>query len=270
MNLYPNGGKLYRTRDGGLTWDSIDTPFSGGSIHFVDEDNGWMMADLGVGAGSMAVSIFTTSDGGATWGRVYTNDPNLEGAGDTLPLGGIKNFILPLDGNIAWVGGVIYAPGQTYLFRSGDGGKTWFNINLVLPEGTAESELTVVDIKFLSSSEGFLALRKSAEAPEILVYRTTDGGNTWEALDVDFNGYGILETPSANEMIFYSSDQFHVTNDAGITVRQIAPDIPFGDSVVDMSFVNSRTGWVLYADTSGARILYKTTDSGATWIQQAP
>ncbi|MFM8424519.1 MAG: hypothetical protein ACKOBL_05025, partial [Chloroflexota bacterium] len=65
MNKYPNGGKLYRTIDGGLTWETFTTPFSGGSLHFVDANNGWMMADLGVGAGSMAVSIFQTSDGGS-------------------------------------------------------------------------------------------------------------------------------------------------------------------------------------------------------------
>ena len=67
------------------------------------------MADLGVGAGSMAVSVFQTKDGGATWTRAYTNDPNLEGAGDSLPLGGIKDMLVPLDMNTAWIGGVIYS-----------------------------------------------------------------------------------------------------------------------------------------------------------------
>lgn len=270
MNRYPNGGTLYRTMDGGLTWDPFDTPFSGGSMKFVDEENGWALADLGVGAGSMAVSVFKTSDGGATWNRVYTNDPNIEGSGDTLPLGGIKNFILPLDADTAWVGGVIYAPGQTYLFRSGDGGRTWSGVALTLPEGASESELSVLTIKFLSQNDGLLILRKTSDTPEILVYRTGDGGNTWEPLPVDFNGYGILETPSAGVLIFYTGDQFHVTNDTGVSVQQIVPDIPFGDSVVDMSFANSQTGWVVFADPSGARILYKTTDGGATWIQQAP
>ncbi|GAB4405411.1 MAG: hypothetical protein OHK003_33060 [Anaerolineales bacterium] len=265
MNRYPNGGKLYRTTDGGVTWESFNTPFSGGSMHFVDESNGWVMADLGVGAGSMAVSIFQTRDGGKTWERTYTNDPNFADSGDTLPLGGIKNLIVPLNTKTAWVGGVVYAPGQTYLFRSDDGGETWFNINLVLPKSTDESELSVQGILFVSPQEGLLALRVTSDSPETIVYITKDGGNTWTQLPVTFEGYGILETPSAREMIFYTADQFYVTKDAGANVEQITPDVKFGDSVIDMSFANSQTGWVVASNSSGDFILYKTTDGGATW-----
>ena len=270
MNKYPNGGKLYRTIDGGLTWETFTTPFSGGSLHFVDANNGWMMADLGVGAGSMAVSIFQTSDGGKTWNRTYTNDPNLAEASDTLPLGGIKNLILPLDAETAWVGGVVYAPGQTYLFRSDDGGKTWFNINLVLPENTAESELSLQDMVFITPTNGLLALRITSETPQTIVYITEDGGNTWVQSPVAFEGYGILETPSASEMIFYTADQFYVTKDAGVTIQQISPEIKFGDSIIDMSFANSQTGWVITASPSNERTLYKTTDGGATWTPLIP
>ena len=270
MNKYPNGGKLYRTIDGGLTWETFTTPFSGGSLHFVDANNGWMMADLGVGAGSMAVSIFQTSDGGKTWNRTYTNDPNLAEASDTLPLGGIKNLILPLDAETAWVGGVVYAPGQTYLFRSDDGGKTWFNINLVLPENTAESELSLQDMVFITPTNGLLALRITSETPQTIVYITEDGGNTWVQSPAAFEGYGILETPSASEMIFYTADQFYVTKDAGETIQQISPEIKFGDSIIDMSFANSQTGWVITASPSNERTLYKTTDGGATWTPLIP
>lgn len=266
MNRYPNGGRLYRTVDGGITWEAFNTPFSGGAIQFIDEANGWVMADLGVGAGSMAVSVFQTDDGGRTWERTYTNDPNIEGSGDTLPLGGIKNILLPLDAETAWIGGVVYAPGQTYLFRSDDGGETWFNINLVLPENSSESELSVQGMVFVSSTNGLLALRVTSDTPQTIVYLTDDGGNTWEQLPVSFEGYGILETPSASEMIFYTADQLYVTTDAGQTVEQITPDVQFGDSVIDMSFVNSQSGWIVTSENS----LYRTSDGGVTWSVLIP
>jgi photosystem II stability/assembly factor-like uncharacterized protein len=76
-------GLLYRTGDGGLSWTTYPVPFGGGALAFTDESNGWMMASLGVGAGSMGVSIYRTSDSGATWTQAYTNDPNLANAGDS-------------------------------------------------------------------------------------------------------------------------------------------------------------------------------------------
>ncbi len=266
MNQYPNGGKLFHTIDGGITWESSATPFSSGSLHFVDEANGWMMADLGVGAGSMAISIFQTTDSGKTWNRVYTNDPNIADAGVTLPLSGLKSVLLPLDMQTAWVGGVVYAPGEMYLFRSRDGGVTWLQINVVLPEGAGESEVSVQGIQFISETEGLLALRLTSQIPQTVIYTTKDGGVTWSLLPVRFEGYGLLQTPSANEMIFYGNDQFYVTKDAGNTIEEVQPDIAFGETILDMSFANSQTGWVVTYD----QILYKTTDGGATWISLTP
>ena len=78
-------GLLYRTGDGGLTWTVYPVSFGGGDLTFIDDKNGWMMASLGVAAGSMAVAIYQTDDGGATWTQTYTNDPNLESASDSLP-----------------------------------------------------------------------------------------------------------------------------------------------------------------------------------------
>jgi photosystem II stability/assembly factor-like uncharacterized protein len=46
----------------------------------------------------------------------------------------------------------------------------------------------------------------------------------------------------------------------------VQPDIAFGETILDMSFANSQTGWVVTYD----QILYKTTDGGATWISLTP
>lgn len=270
FNNFPNGGTLYRTSNGGITWDSFATPFSAGVMEFLDANNGWMMADLGVGAGSMAISVFQTSDGGATWSRAYTNDPNLEGAGDSLPLGGIKVMLVPLDVKNAWIGGVIYSSGSTYLFRSEDAGRTWSQVSMRLPAAAQSSELTIEQVKFISPTQGFVAIRMTSTARETILYKTNDGGETWEPAPAKLPGSGRLEIPSAQEMIFYSDSQFYVTKDAANSFEIIDPDIAFGDSLTDMSFVNSSMGWVVITSPTDERALYKTSDGGYTWFPIIP
>lgn len=269
-NNYPHGGTIYKTVDGGISWDSFSTPFSTGDLEFIDDKNGWILADLGVGAGSMAISVFQTFDGGETWERKYTNDPNLDGASETLPLGGIKVFITPLDMQTAWIGGVVYSNGSVYLFRSDDGGETWFNINLVLPQDAIEKQITVEKLHFVSSTNGVLALRMSSNVQETLIFTTTDAGNTWQAVPEIISESGLFEAPSAKEFILYSSSQFFITKDAGATFEIINPNIAFDESLTDISFVNANFGWAVSTSPTNQRVLYRTDDGGNTWFPLNP
>lgn len=269
-NNYPNAGTIYRTSDGGLSWEAFKTPFSAGDMEFLDANNGWIMADLGVGAGSMAVAIFQTKDGGATWTRAYTNDPNTEGAADSLPLGGIKVMLVPLDMNTAWVGGVIYSSGSTYLFRTDDGGKSWSQVTMMLPAEAQSSELTIEQVKFLSPTQGFLAVRLTSASLETIFFTTTDGGQTWNPAPVKLPNSGMLEIPSPSEMIFYYDSQFYITKDGAQTFETVTPNIAFGESLTDMSFVDAITGWVITTSPTNQRSLYKTTDGGLTWSPLIP
>src|SRR5512147_1188396 len=40
-------GTLYRTNDGGQTWESFSIPFAGGSTQFLNPTDGWELADRG-------------------------------------------------------------------------------------------------------------------------------------------------------------------------------------------------------------------------------
>jgi photosystem II stability/assembly factor-like uncharacterized protein len=272
FNNFPNNGLLYRTTDGGLTWTISSTPFSGGDLSFTDVTNGWMLADLGVGAGSNAVAIFQTADGGATWTQTYTNDPNLPDAGDSLPLGGIKSDLVPLNKQIAWVSGVTYAPGTVYLFRTDDGGHNWTPVTLELPAGAENFELGVDkdQLQFVSANDGFLAVRMSGEATQTAVYITNDGGNSWTLTPTLIPNAGASAFLSAREAIIYNGEQFYVTHDAARTWTTVSPNIVFGDSFADMDFVNPNTGWVVTVDATNHHSLNRTTDGGATWSPELP
>jgi photosystem II stability/assembly factor-like uncharacterized protein len=271
FNNFPNNGLLYRTADGGLSWNISSTPFSGGDLSFLDANKGWMLADLGVGAGSNAVSVFQTSDGGATWTQTYTNDPNSPEASDTLPLGGIKSDLVPIDMQTAWVGGVVYSPGSIYLFRTDDGGQTWTPVNLELPEGTEEAELGVDrdQMHFVSEQDGFLIVRMSGETTQTAVYVTNDGGETWTLMPTLIPESGQSDFLSAEEMIIYNGEQFYITRDAARTWATVTPDIVFGDSFALMDFINPESGWIVTV-ADDLHSLYRTHDGGATWLPVTP
>lgn len=270
---YPNSGTLYRTSDGGLTWKASPVPFSRGDIQFLDEENGWVLADLGVGAGSNAVAVYQTTDGGTTWEQTYTNDPNDPNAKDSLPLSGIKSDLVALNMNTAWVSGVIYAPGEVYLFRTDDGGRSWTEVPMVLPNGAQNFELGIDDgqMKLVSRRDGFIAMRMSGESTQTALYVTNDSGDTWTLLPMVIDGAGETEFMSQEEAIIYEGEQFYVTHDAARTWVAVSPDIIFGETFAGMEFVNTMSGWVITLDpTTNHRSLYRTSDGGATWLPVIP
>jgi photosystem II stability/assembly factor-like uncharacterized protein len=271
FNNFPNNGLLHQTEDGGLTWSISSTPFSGGDLSFVDAENGWMLADLGVGAGSNAIAVFQTTDGGATWTQTYTNDPNLPETGDSLPLSGIKSDLVPLNMQTAWVGGVVYSPGTVYLYRTDDGGESWTPVNLDLPDGAENFELGIDQdqMQFVSAQDGFLVVRMSGDFTQSAVYITNDGGESWTLTPTLIPEAGESDFLSAEEAVIYNGEQFYVTHDAARTWATVMPDIVFGDSFVEMDFVNPNSGWVVtVADDN--RSLYRTHDGGVTWLPVTP
>jgi len=70
--------------------------------------------------------------------------------------------------------------------------------------------------------------------------------------------------------VYYSEDQFQITNDGANTFETITSGTTFGDAVLDMSFVNASTGWVLTFDEDGHRSLYRTIDGAQIWTVLIP
>jgi photosystem II stability/assembly factor-like uncharacterized protein len=265
-----NKGLLYRTSDGGMNWDNASMPFGRADMTFLDASNAWALVDRGVGAGSNAVAVYQSTDGGSNWTMNYTNDPTQPNAGDSLPLGGLKSFLTPRDMQTAWVGGVVYSEGTVYLYRSDDSGKTWSQLSLSLPAEAQTSQLTFEQMTFVSPNDAFFVMRIPADTSREAVYVSHDRGETWALTPTLIPQGGSADFISAAEAVIFNGEQFYVTKDAAQTWTIIPPDVVFGDSFSGMDFVNSSTGWVIATDPANHHSLYKTTDGGATWTPIVP
>ena len=161
------GSEMWFSEDGGETWTEqtlADPTKFLYAVHFQDEDNGMV-----VGA---ADYIEITTDGGDTWSAgTATGD-----GGDLLCVG--EN----MGGDIWWVGS---DDGQIYY--SDDHGTTW--AERTFPGSSAGA---VYGLGFKSKTVGYMA--HSPTNATAIVYRTRNGGTTWEAESATQDGelYAVL------------------------------------------------------------------------------
>lgn len=267
---YYESGTLYHTTDGGYTWTSAAVPFSNASLQFSDPRNGVALVGLGVGAGSMAVAFFTTTDSGASWNRTYINDPTVSGAGDSLPLGGLKGAFAFSDPLHGWVGGNIPMNDTFYLYATENGGTTWIKKDLPWPAGRAGYFSGVDDIEFTSPTEGYIVVSLVGDLNENYFYRTTDAGQTWSQLP------GMI--PRARQFTILPGSVIFCWEDSGVVYYtpdgaswyQSNPNINFVDTLRQMQFVDVSTGFILAVDASSHASFYRTQDSGTTWTVIIP
>src|SRR5947209_17036131 len=146
-------------------------------VQCVNAQDGWVLADFGGGAaGSQAVNIFRSTDGGRTWSIVTPRPGNPPGS---LPFSGHKSGMGWASATTGWVAGCICAAENTVLlYRTQDGGVNWQPQSLPLP--SLQAVITTQPPVFFSATEGLLPVTFSNGKGGILaVYATRDGGTTW-------------------------------------------------------------------------------------------
>jgi photosystem II stability/assembly factor-like uncharacterized protein len=107
---------LLATSDGGVTWSGLTLPGKRPlDADFVDPEHGWAVDGAGTGTW-----LFRTADGGQTWAPVSTNTA-------------LSFNIVPIDEAIHFVDlmhGYAASEFAGDFYRSGDGGHTWFSVQL--------------------------------------------------------------------------------------------------------------------------------------------
>ena len=245
-------------------------------------------------AGAATGGIWKTEDGGIKWRPVFDDQ-------EVHAIGALA--VSESDPNIVWAG-----TGETFIranvsigigvFKSTDAGETWEHMGL---EGTARIGRIAIhptnpDIVYAASLG-----HAYTPQPERGIYRTTDGGETWEhVLFVDENtGASDLVMDPNNPRILYAGmwhlelktwtrvsggpgSGLYVSRDGGDTWTRLEgnglPRLDVGKVALCMSKSDSRRVYALIETADGVSYageeaesgeLWMTTDGAKTWTLQS-
>lgn len=204
---YAAGKIIYKTTNEGESWDSVhaitEVPSAKEfrSMFFKDDLNGYVVGD----------GIRFTSDGGTTW-NIQTFHPSLPVSCNTAHFVG--------DG-IGFIGGWTGTSGGMFgiVAKTVDWGKTW--VRSLAMEDISEA-FRIKAIKLITPLNAWIVgSRESSGTPysESRIIHTTDGGTTWEPINVVFTR--TLNTiASAGSQILYVGDEWgdiYSTMDGGLS-----------------------------------------------------
>ncbi len=258
--------EIFRTVDGGRVWKSVAIrTMEVTSISFINPRQGWLMAFDGAYAGSEAVSIYSSADGGETWIAVSSVPPF--GKKDSLPFVGGKTSITFVNPTTGWVTVEDPRSNQPFLYVTRDGGYTWRPQSLPLPpEVKAPWGASPMLPKFLNSQEGivsaFFTLRNDSGERTgglAIFFATHDGGTTWTYIAPVPAGYNAVA--DMNHAWSLSAGVLRMTSNGGHQWVTLPPNPLFVD-VNRLDFISPQVGWAIKQTHP---FLLKTSDAGRTW-----
>ncbi len=269
--VYPSSdyshGTLYRTTDAGVNWRSTPVPFGSAILQALDAQTLFAMADRGAAAGSQAVDIYRSTDGGATWDEIYHIDPQ-DSAGSSLPFGGDKTGMAFTSLNEGWITGVEPVAGSVYLYATHDQGASWQLQPVDLPAALGQAQIFLQGIQFFSPAQGVIpeqvtAVHNNNPQTYLGAMTTTDGGRTWNTGDL-LPVTGVFYAANIADFYVWDGASLYTSRDSGKTWKQAASSQQPGASPYMIQFLDPAHGWLV--DNDGARVqLYWTRDGGKSW-----
>lgn len=273
---YGNGaGKLYRTDDGGATWQALwNQPGTFiRTLAFVDAQRGFVGnvgTDYYPGV-TDTQPLYETRDGGQTWLPVPASridGPAVKGLcaidivrEQRIFQGELREHV------IIHAAGRVGGPG--FIMRSVDGGEQWRVIDMRKHVGP------ILDIKFFSAQVGLVFAGTDADVAKsnALILLTQDGGETWREVYRSTRPYeltwkasfptrevGYVTIQSYNPDRNVSQRVVAKTMDGGNTWREIPLVDDFAVRQFGVAFIDAQIGWVGTSTTG-----FETRDGGASW-----
>ena len=264
-NSFDDGGSLFESNDGGVSWIQLNIPISLGDpfngLYFLNSQNGWAYGN----------DNYRTTDGGTTWTQLpflgSTYFMKFYSSNFGLATGNFGQYI-SRDGGLSWEP----SPNDMYAFdfiddqtglgasnsgvyKTTDGGVTFTSVQT----GVAEA------IEFLSSLV-------AVGIVDSMFVRSSDGGETWTT-GVSAEGRNHLLSVSSDVILAWGragnfpdfDDRIFRSSDAGQTWTDLGEIMDPGAFSTSFSFAVPDPQTVVASD--GAGNMFYSSDAGQTWVQ---
>ncbi|MEM7111718.1 MAG: glycosyl hydrolase [Chloroflexota bacterium] len=180
-------GGVFKTVDGGNYWECVSDGYfktgSVGALHVADSDPNVIYAGMGETTIRIDVShgdgVYKSTDAGRSWQHM--------GLADTRHIAKVRTH--PNNPDLVYVAAFGHAFGpnkERGVYRSQDGGKTWEHI-LFRSEKAGAIDLTIdrnnpriIYAAMWEAHRSFWQI--SSGGPDSSIYRSMDGGDTWEEI----------------------------------------------------------------------------------------
>jgi photosystem II stability/assembly factor-like uncharacterized protein len=271
-------GGVWKTTDGGANWRPIfdSQPISSiGAIAVAPSDPNVLYVGSGEacirGNISYGNGVYRSTDAGATWTHV--------GLDDTRHIGRV--VVSPRDPNTAFVAALGHAFGpnaERGLFRTTDGGKTWQKVLY------KDDKTGAIDVALDPANPSVVyaalweVLRKpwnmSSGGPGSGLYKSTDGGTTWNRLEGNglpkglLGRIGISVSPADGRRVWALVEAedggLYRSDDAGAHWQRVNEDERYRQRAWYFShvFADPKSPDTVYVANTG---LFRSADGGKTF-----
>ncbi len=171
---------VFHTSDYGGHWLQGPAPVSTGqdilSLRFLSPNMGVIEVGLGVAAGSQAVKIYQTVDGGLHWTLLDKTLGTGTPTPGALPYAGNKTGLTYFTPQDAVATGTEAQVGHIWLYRSVDGGSRYASVPLAVPAADANQVLETLPPEHFGVDSGVMGVKSETS---VEIFQTTDAGALW-------------------------------------------------------------------------------------------
>ncbi len=208
--IYSHGepSYLFKTMDGGTTWQTIYTFYTSVALAFYNENIGWGTSNM------LSGSLFKTTNGGLNW-QGFDYFSSFDGIFGRIGIINENSVIVP----------AYNFDGSYSIFKTSNGGTTWTEIPVI-------DNLLGGRILFINSDIGWIE-------SDFKLYKTADGGFNWQ-MQVE----SVLDFFFVNENLgwYINSNQIYKTTDGGES--WISQNSGTNNALYTLSFVDQNNGWI--------------------------